>query len=237
MRTDKSDWVVHRVLAGQVAARGDRPFLQLLDRPPLTFVETDTLSCRLANGLLEHDIVQGENVAVMVPNSIEACPIWFALSCLGAVNVSVNTAYKGAFLSHLLNNAGPRLMFIAADYLPWLAKIEEEVPTLVGVFVPGGTEQGEQSPLRRIRAFAFGSLLEAPAAPIAREVSRRELGGILYTSGTTGPPKGVLMPSFAVPRYVEFMEALPRTPTEKVRKAQLRERGLTPATWEREAAG
>ncbi len=48
---------------------------------------------------------------------------------------------------------------------------------------------------------------------------------------------GTRMPYFAVPRYVEFMEALPKTPTEKVRKAQLRESGLTPATWDRETAG
>lgn len=45
------------------------------------------------------------------------------------------------------------------------------------------------------------------------------------------------MPYFAVPRFVEFMDALPKTPTEKVRKGQLRAMGLTPATWDRRAAG
>jgi crotonobetaine/carnitine-CoA ligase len=45
------------------------------------------------------------------------------------------------------------------------------------------------------------------------------------------------MPYFALPRYVEFLDALPKTPTEKVRKAALREAALTPGTWDREAAG
>jgi crotonobetaine/carnitine-CoA ligase len=45
------------------------------------------------------------------------------------------------------------------------------------------------------------------------------------------------MPYFALPRYVEFLDALPKTPTEKVRKAALREVALTPGTWDREAAG
>jgi crotonobetaine/carnitine-CoA ligase len=45
------------------------------------------------------------------------------------------------------------------------------------------------------------------------------------------------MPYFAVPRYVEFVPALPKTPTEKVRKTELRATGITPATWDREAAG
>lgn len=45
------------------------------------------------------------------------------------------------------------------------------------------------------------------------------------------------MPRFMIPRYVEFVDELPRTPTLKVRKAELRELGVTAATWDREAAG
>ena len=45
------------------------------------------------------------------------------------------------------------------------------------------------------------------------------------------------MPYFAVPRYLEFMDALPKTPTEKVQKAKLRDAGLTAATWDRESVG
>jgi crotonobetaine/carnitine-CoA ligase len=45
------------------------------------------------------------------------------------------------------------------------------------------------------------------------------------------------MPYFAVPRYVEVLPELPKTPTAKVQKAKLRQSGLTPATWDREAAG
>ena len=45
------------------------------------------------------------------------------------------------------------------------------------------------------------------------------------------------MPYFAVPRYVEFISDMPKTPTEKLRKHVLREAGVTPATWDREAAG
>lgn len=45
------------------------------------------------------------------------------------------------------------------------------------------------------------------------------------------------LPYFMVPRYVEFMDALPKTPTEKVRKQELRARGLTPETWDRQPNG
>jgi crotonobetaine/carnitine-CoA ligase len=45
------------------------------------------------------------------------------------------------------------------------------------------------------------------------------------------------LPHFAVPRYVEFLRSLPKTPTEKVRKTELRKAGVTDKTWDREAAG
>jgi len=66
---------------------------------------------------------------------------------------------------------------------------------------------------------------------------------IVLRPGATLAPEALLdfcqprMPHFAVPRYVEFVPSLPKTPTAKVQKMTLRQAGLTPATWDREAAG
>jgi crotonobetaine/carnitine-CoA ligase len=95
-------------------------------------------------------------------------------------------------------------------------------------------------------------LSEHPAVAEAAAVAvKSELVGgedevkacVVLKSGQRLTPQEVLdfcqprMPYFAVPRYVEFVEALPKTPTEKVRKTALREAGITVATWDREAAG
>ena len=45
------------------------------------------------------------------------------------------------------------------------------------------------------------------------------------------------IPYFLVPRYIRFVEVLPKTPTERVQKVKLREEGITPDTFDREAAG
>jgi crotonobetaine/carnitine-CoA ligase len=45
------------------------------------------------------------------------------------------------------------------------------------------------------------------------------------------------MPYFMVPRYIRFVDALPKTPTERVQKVKLRDEGITADTWDREAAG
>ncbi|MDH4247723.1 MAG: AMP-binding protein [Deltaproteobacteria bacterium] len=191
--TDKSGWVADRVLAGQAARRGGHPFLQFGDAPPHTFSQVDTLCTRVANALLTHAVAQGERVAVMLPNTLAYCTVWFALSRLGAVHVAVNTGYKGIFLSHVLNNSGARLMILEADYLPWLAEVEPEVPGLHTVFV-SGLKPGDAAPFKRIRLLDYDTLTQGGTAPVTRTVQYQDPGCIMYTSGTTGPSKGVLMP-------------------------------------------
>ena len=192
MAVDKSGWVVGTVLEAHAAARGDQPFLRFQDDPPVTYAEADAAATRLANGLLREDLPQGEHVGVMVPNSIAYCLTWFALSRLGIVQVCINTAYRGTFLSHVLNNAGVRTLVIQADYLEALAEIEDAVPGVQRAFVLG--LGGAPPPFKRIRLRPFEALQDAPAHPVPRAVSYRDIGAIMYTSGTTGPSKGVLMP-------------------------------------------
>ena len=89
--------------------------------------------------------------------------------------------------------------------------------------------------------------VEEAAAIAVREAVGREdevLAYIVLKEGAEQPPHREIldfcaprMPYFAVPRYVEFVEQLPKTPSHKVQKVKLRERGLTANTWDREAEG
>ncbi len=105
MVTDKSGWVVGKVLAAQAAARGDSPFLQFQDGAPVTFGETDAIANRVANGLAALGVGKGDTVGVMLRNSLEFCYAWFGLSRAGAVHVAINTAYKGIYLEHVLSKS------------------------------------------------------------------------------------------------------------------------------------
>jgi crotonobetaine/carnitine-CoA ligase len=66
---------------------------------------------------------------------------------------------------------------------------------------------------------------------------------IVLKKGARASPEDIIawadakLPSFMVPRYIDFLEQLPQTATEKVKKKDLRERGITPTTWDRIRAG
>ncbi len=82
-------------------------------------------------------------------------------------------------------------------------------------------------------------MLESAAIAVASEWGEDEVKVVVVCKPSmTVEPKDLrtylsgIMPKFMLPRFIEFAEALPKTPTEKVRKVALREAGITPTTWD-----
>ncbi len=193
--TDKSNWVVGKVLADQARSRGDMPFVQFEDGPMLSYAQAHALSNRVGNGFAGIGVGFGDNVAVMLNNRLEYLWTWFGLSRIGAVHVGINTALKGSFLTHVLGNTQSRIGVFEPDYLPWLANIEDDVPHMQTVYVPGDVYDPDKLPaFKRIEVRNFDELMAGGADDIAVEISYRDIGMIMFTSGTTGPSKGALMP-------------------------------------------
>ena len=87
-------------------------------------------------------------------------------------------------------------------------------------------------------------VLESAAVAVKSELAEDEVKiCVVLKPGESLTPEELIvyandrMPHFAVPRYIEFMDALPKTPTERVQKYLLKEAGVTPSTWDREKAG
>jgi crotonobetaine/carnitine-CoA ligase len=195
MAVDKSQWVVGKVLAEQARLRGDAPFMQFEDGQPFTYAKAHELGNRVGNAFAGAGVQFGENVAVMLNNRMEYLWSWFGLNRIGACMVAINTAYKGNFLLHVLANAQTRFGVFESEFLPWLAEIEDAVPLMEVVYVPGRVPDLDELPaFKRIEVRSFDDLLLGSSAEIDVEVSYRDLGVIMFTSGTTGPSKAVLMP-------------------------------------------
>ena len=181
-------------LRGWARERPDGVFLDFEDGPPLTFGGLDRRSDAMAAGLARRGVGTGERVFALLRNRPELLVAMFAAHKLGALFVPVNTELRGAFLEHQLRNADPAVVLVEGDLLAAFADVTAPGHRVTAVGVAG-------EPGARPAVFGGAEHLDLPALeaePVAglsgREPGPAEIACIMYTSGTTGPSKGVLMP-------------------------------------------
>ena len=169
---DKTAWVVGDVLAQRGIVSAEVPFVQFENQRPFTFGAMDETANRVANALAVLGVQRGDRVLVMLPNSVAFLHAWFGINRLGAVLVPINTAYKGAFLEHVINNATARVMIIAHEFVPVLQASEAQVPFLDTVVIVDPSEEATSLPaFVRLRALPFQALLDHPGTPPSVSVS------------------------------------------------------------------
>jgi len=154
-----------------------------------TFGEFDAAVNRMAHRLLAEGVTPGTHVAVLMDTSPDYLTLWFALAKIGAVEIPINTAYLGDVLRHQLSSSTATLCIADAAYAERVAQIAPSLPRLERLYV-----RGRVSPLVAPTAHDFAVLLAGgdPTAPRV-EVGHGDTAGIIFTSGTTGPSKGVLL--------------------------------------------
>jgi crotonobetaine/carnitine-CoA ligase len=146
---------------------------------------------RVAAALQADGVRQGEHVVVWLPNGAEALLCCWALSYVGAVFVAINTAYRGPLLAHVIENSDARLIVGHAALLPRLAEVS--TAKLERALVVGGPAEG--CPLS-CGDFATAVAAAGEPADPERPIRPWDMQSIVYTSGTTGPSKGVMSSYF-----------------------------------------
>ena len=190
----RDDQTLGKVLAKRVARNGDATFIIADDRT-LTYREADIASNRIANAIEDLGIGVGETVLVMMPNVVEFVLIWLGLGKRGAVQVPVNTAYRGNLLVHVVNDSAATTMIVAAQFLERLAEVADRLEHVKRFIVFGrdGVADDLPAPLAHLKHQPFDVLLDAPDTPRETFPAFRDLKAVMYTSGTTGPSKGVMI--------------------------------------------
>lgn len=182
---NEARWVLPEVLAHQAATRGGKTFVGMVDGSGLTYAEAEEQAGRVAGFLAGLGVMPGDTVAVMLPNGLDFVRVWLGLGRLGAIMVALNTDLKGGFLEHQLENAGAALAIVDAGLVERITDIAPRLTALRRLVVPGAGAGSPHTPLEGWR----------DAAPYDGPLPRAgDNACIMYTSGTTGLSKGVLMP-------------------------------------------
>jgi long-chain acyl-CoA synthetase len=149
----------------------------------LTYAELDRAANRLAHALAAHGIARGACVALYLPNIPEFAIAYLAAVRIGAVAVSVNAMYKSEELRYILNDSGAALAFTTAELLPNIPRAD--CPGLAHLLVCEGDGGGHPTLAEWL---AEGSDAAATVA-----MNPGDPAVLLYTSGTTGFPKGATL--------------------------------------------
>lgn len=191
----KTEWLLppgERTLTGllqrQARLFGARPFLAM---PGAEWRHEDAaaVAARRGGTLREAGVQQGDRVAVMCSNRAECLETVLGCGWIGAASVPINSASMGPQVQYLLADSGARLLVIEQAFLERLQTADLAATDLEQVWVVGADSAPPAIGKVRVRAWPAAAEAIAPAA-----VQPSDTFAILYTSGTTGPSKGVLCP-------------------------------------------
>jgi len=163
-----------------------RVFIHFEDRS-WTFREIDLLSNRVAHSLIDKGIGKGDVVGTISTNNIESLVIWLGCLKIGAIWTGLNTGLIGDDLVYTMNNTTARIWFLENEFKDNVAAVKGRLQYTKSMWFLGENDSDRSFQaflLPNEAAVEFEPLLYDPAA-------------IVYTGGTTGLPKGVVLPHFA----------------------------------------
>jgi acyl-CoA synthetase (AMP-forming)/AMP-acid ligase II len=147
-----------------------------------TWAEWDDRIRRVAGGLAARGLGHGGRVAFLDKNNPACLEVALGAGLLGAASAVINWRLAAGELDYVINDSGASVLFAGAGLLPAVQAIRDRIPRVTEVIVVGGPDD-------EYEAFLAG----ARPAGRSREVAGEDLWLVMYSSGTTGRPKGVML--------------------------------------------
>jgi crotonobetaine/carnitine-CoA ligase len=198
---DRTQWALPAVLRHHVAHRPDAVWLDCPEEAQTwTFAEMLSSAERVGSTMLESGAEPGDRVVLVAANSSRFVRTWIGTSVAGLVEVPINTAYEHDFLAHQVSTVEATLAVIDDVFAARFVAVAEAAKTIRKFWVIDTGQGAEAVTVLRDAGWAAALWDELDDDQAAHDlaalpdVGPRDLASVLFTSGTTGPSKGVAMP-------------------------------------------
>ncbi len=199
------------LLEDKSQTHGSHCFLEFEDGSSVTYTECNRITDQVAHALHKIGLKKGDTIASLLPNSLDSVYLWFGAAKAGVIEVPINLANKGNFLSHIINNSDCKTIVIDVELIDRLQFIEKDLPLLQTVIVWSKSGKPVALPQMKARVIDYNEFLNNIPDKVEVELQSSDPQMIIYTSGTTGAAKGVLdchaMIYLSAIEYIEATQA------------------------------
>jgi len=174
---------------------GNRTFLSF-EGQKMSYSRLNSSAANVAQFMLDNGLKEGDSVGLLMPNIPAFLQVFFATQRVGACAVPTNTSLKDEGLAHIFNNAGITMLFTVASLLPEVERIKDQIEKKVHiVLVPEFENEPAESVVNGVEYTPYQQALLTPSKACAKtDIGADTNSMLMYTSGTTGLPKGVVYP-------------------------------------------
>jgi crotonobetaine/carnitine-CoA ligase len=193
--TARDEVIFRTLLEHRARAHPDHVFAVFENGSQWTYAEARAQAVQCARGLRKLGVSQGDHVISWQPTGADAIRTMLGINYLGAVYVPFNTAYRGHLLEHVIWLSDAKIALVHCDLVGRLADVKHHDLKTV-VTINGTAESILGLELLRSDAVNVGAVptLDEQPPDLARPIEIWDTQALIFTAGTTGPSKGVLMP-------------------------------------------
>ena len=156
----------------------------VLDDQKITYAELEKQSNQLAHGLIDLGIRPSDMVSIMLPNSIQFLVSYLGVIKSGATMVPLNISFKAPAVEYILNNSEARIIITSQKFLPLIKKCS--LDTVEKIILVDGEKSDDYLLLSELAD-------QKATLPELKNIDQEYTAACLYTSGTTGKPKGAML--------------------------------------------
>jgi long-chain acyl-CoA synthetase len=182
MTTDPDITTIADIVRVHAARRPDAVAL-IAGEHTLTFAELDARTSQAAQAFRAAGVGFGDRVALIEKNGVEFFEVLFGLAKLGAIGVPVNWRLAPPEMAHIIDDAAARVVVVGAEFVGHVEAIEDQLTVDAVVVV------GAHSRWQSFDAWVAAHPAEDPGITTVSD----DIAFLMYTSGTTGLPKGVML--------------------------------------------